>query len=227
MRLHDLGIKHGTDKALHKYLGLSYLDIYENLFGHMRRASSDVTLLEIGVKDGSSLRMWKEWLPGARIIGFDIDPACASVAEDNIEIWIGNQGDYKTWDRVLGRDEFDDSNIYFDVVIDDGSHLTPQTIAAFESLYPQVESDGWYCIEDMDVSHMDVREWSPDWPGMEYNDLPIEERGVQRERFTRLFETHIKVMDMFERPPHDWDGPRYSQTQSLQFYPKLVAFQKA
>ena len=62
--LHDLGIKYHTDKA---YLH-NFCNDYEKLL------RKDVkTLWEIGILDGASLRMWSEYYPNAKIIGYDIE----------------------------------------------------------------------------------------------------------------------------------------------------------
>ena len=48
MTLHELGIKHGTDKVDH-----NYLKVYVELFSHIR--DSEIRLLEIGVYKGASI----------------------------------------------------------------------------------------------------------------------------------------------------------------------------
>ena len=50
---------------------MTYCDIYEKYFNERRHK---VTKFIIGVKDGASLRMWKEYFPNAMIYGVDIDP---------------------------------------------------------------------------------------------------------------------------------------------------------
>lgn len=55
-----------TDKGHH-----GYLPLYER---HLVREEI-TTLLEVGVFNGGSLRMWARWLPKARIVGIDVEPA--------------------------------------------------------------------------------------------------------------------------------------------------------
>ena len=46
--------------------------------------------------------MWREYLgPKAKIIGVDIDPECKALEADGFEIWIGDQGDPKFWEKFL------------------------------------------------------------------------------------------------------------------------------
>jgi hypothetical protein len=56
--LDGLGLKHKTDKAsvLH-----NFLHFYEHFLAPMRLAP--ITLLEIGVYNGGSVKMWEEYFP--------------------------------------------------------------------------------------------------------------------------------------------------------------------
>src|SRR5688500_7895228 len=69
--LGHLGAIFGTNKAGAEHIGESYCDVYERYLRPRRRRS--FTLLEIGVQDGESLRMWRAYFPKARICGLDID----------------------------------------------------------------------------------------------------------------------------------------------------------
>ena len=58
-------------------LDLRYTEHYEALFQNIRRRHREgemkprLRLLEIGVKDGGSIEMWKQYFPGAEVlIGF-------------------------------------------------------------------------------------------------------------------------------------------------------------
>ena len=69
-----------------------YLDVYHRYLARFR--GLPVTLIEIGVLRGGSLRMWRDYLGAqATIVGVDIDPECAKFREIGIEIVIGDQGD--------------------------------------------------------------------------------------------------------------------------------------
>ena len=132
MNLHNLGIKHGTDKASHKYNEMSYLDIYERYLDGIKNEVEVV--VEFGVLNGSSLRMWEEYFPNAIIYGIDINPDCKKYETERIKILIGDQN----------NDEFLNSlNLFFkkiDVIIDDGSHITKHQIKTFESLLKIITS---------------------------------------------------------------------------------------
>lgn len=125
----DLAAEFPTDK-----LGHGYLPHYEGHLGHLRH--KPISLIEIGIQRGGSLRMWAEFFWQARVVGVDIDPACREAAGGHIEVVIGDIKGY-----VPDRE--------FDVVIDDGSHQPEDVIAAFELLWPRLRPGGWYVIEDL------------------------------------------------------------------------------
>lgn len=140
-RLAKLGRKYGTDKVSDH----EYHRAYGHLFGPLRRRP--ITLLEIGVKDGASLRMWQAYFPRAQVVGIDIDPACAMVAEGRIDVAIGDQTDADFLVSVARR------HGPFDIVIDDGGHRVSQQLASFTTLYPRhVAFGGYYAIEDLQTN---------------------------------------------------------------------------
>src|SRR5262249_12106652 len=105
-----------------------YFEVYQKFLGRFRGTAP--TVLEIGVQRGGSLRMWRKFFgAGARIIGVDVDPACAAVAQDGFEIHIRDQADVAFLRRLIKTYEG------FDIVIDDGGHKTHQQITTFEQLY--------------------------------------------------------------------------------------------
>ena len=123
MNLQEIGLKYGTDKSGHSYKGISYLDIYHK---HFEKNRLDVrTFVEIGILNGSSLKMWKEYFPNATIYGIDIDPRCKSFEDDRVKIIIGDQND----DDFLNRIKVEIPSI--DILLDDGSHITDHQIKTF------------------------------------------------------------------------------------------------
>lgn len=135
--LHTIGLKHNTDKAFfHKYL-----DFYQK---QLPKRSFSGRLLEIGVMDGASLRMWREYYPKAEIVGVDIDDK-SHLEINGVTILKLDATDPKALDS-LGM---------FDIIVDDGSHMTADQQASFEHLYlNQLSPKGYYIIEDLHTSLM-------------------------------------------------------------------------
>lgn len=135
---------------------------YEDLFHDMKTSCN--TIVEIGVRKGNSLRVWKEYFLNSRIIGLDIDPSCASAAEDRIDIYTGSQIDDGTLQTIIN-----DTPNGLDIVIDDGSHLAEHLVYTFDKLFPHVNSGGWYVMEDLANSHRDLTKDVKEWQGMHLN----------------------------------------------------------
>jgi SAM-dependent methyltransferase len=131
------------DKWLH------YFEIYERHFARYR--GREVTVVEFGVFHGGSLQMWKRYFGArARIVGVDIDPRCRELAEERVEVIIGDQADRAFLRQLRTRVP------RIDVLIDDGGHFMEQQRATFEELFPHVAADGVYLVEDLHTSY---------WPG--------------------------------------------------------------
>jgi len=123
-----------------------YFDIYHRHLAQFR--GRPVTLVEFGVLHGGSLQMWKRYFgPQARIIGVDINPLCRSLVEEQVAIYIGDQGD-RTFLRRLA-----DEVGPIDIIIEDGGHFMGQQIATFEEMFFRMSEVGLYFTEDMHTSY--------------------------------------------------------------------------
>jgi hypothetical protein len=138
-----------------------YLEIYERHLEPLGRRAEPVRLLELGVSAGGSLDIWRKYFgPSARIVGIDIDPACASRVSAENTVIIGDQSD----PGVLAA-AIDKLGGGVDIVIDDGSHLGRHQIASFNYLYPRISEHGIYFCEDLHCSYWDSHEGGYRRPG--------------------------------------------------------------
>lgn len=128
------------DKWMH------YFDIYEKHFSRFR--NKEICILEIGVFQGGSLQMWKNYFGDkAKIYGIDINPDCKKLEEENIQIFIGSQSDRQFLKEVR-------NNIpLIDILIDDGGHKMQQQIISFQELFNHVKPNGVYLCEDLHTSY--------------------------------------------------------------------------
>jgi hypothetical protein len=126
--LETLAQSYNTDKYQH-----GYCKHYEH---HIPSLSG--TLLEIGILDGASLRMWRDYYKQANIIGIDIWP---QYIHKDVNCILGDATKKEDIDKI------DLSNL--EVVIDDGSHISKDIITSFEILWPKLKSNGWYVVEDL------------------------------------------------------------------------------
>ncbi len=123
-----------------------YLPIYQAALARTER------MLEIGVDRGGSLRMWREHMPAATVVGLDINPESAQYddPEHRIHVRIGDQGDT----RFLG-DVIDELGP-FDTVLDDGGHTPKQMIGSFRYLFPRLAPGGVYIVEDVCANYWTI-----------------------------------------------------------------------
>ena len=127
--------KHNED---HRTFGRSYLDFYGELLDPIRNELRGI--VEIGVRFGGSLWLWKDYAPQATVVGIDIDPLAKNAEKSrDVTVLTGSQDD----DRILmsamrllvPRNSHEPE---LDLVVDDGSHVVRHIIHSFNELRPIV-----------------------------------------------------------------------------------------
>ena len=150
--LADLAARYGTDK------GANYLSGYDALFGHLR--DGDIRLLELGVKEGASLFVWRDYFPRGLIVGLDINAVSLRDPSGRIRVYQGAQQDTDLLDKIARET----APAGFDIIIDDCSHIGVQARASFWRLFDRhLKNGGVYSVEDWGTGYWD------DWPdGVRY-----------------------------------------------------------
>lgn len=149
MSLDEIGCKYRTDKASFFH---DYLKYYEKFIDFQPQ-----WILEIGVYEGASLRMWQEYY-GCTVYGIDLRPCPCPLDNEQIRLRIGDQRDAQFLTNVCQEIAPD----AFDLIIDDGSHRASNTLATFNILFPLLKAGGIYICEDTCCSY---------WPS--FIDAPI------------------------------------------------------
>lgn len=107
------------------------------------------TFVEVGVLDGGSLFMWRDFFGNkARIIGIDLNPSALKWAESGFEIYIGDQTDKNFWENFYKRV----GNV--DVLLDDGGHMNDQQTVTVLASLPHINDGGILMVEDTCTSYM-------------------------------------------------------------------------
>lgn len=180
-----------------------YFDIYDNHFNRYRNTS--VSILEIGVGGGGSLQMWKEYFgPSSRIYGLDTSNS-TNYAEDQIKIFIGDQGNKVFLDKVISEIKT------LDIVIDDGSHLPEHQITSFEKIFPIINPNGIYLVEDVCTSY-----WKDYHGGYKKDNTFIE---YSKRLIDQLNAWHSKEKDL---TVNDFT----KSTTGIHFYDSVVVFER-
>lgn len=116
--LSELAFMYGTDKLEH-----GYIPFYEQ---HLPKNPKKI--LEIGVHQGRSIRMWRNYFPDAEIHGLDLFAEFDAPSDINGVVWHkGNQCDWLLLERLRNED--------FDLIVEDGSHNARDQMITFFGLF--------------------------------------------------------------------------------------------
>jgi Methyltransferase domain len=178
--LDELALNHGTDKSS---AGHDFARIYEQFLEAWRHLR--ITLLEIGVLDGASLRMWRDFFPEARLFGLDNDAAVGERVH-SASIFIGDQADATVLDAVVRESG------PLDLIIDDGAHKAKQQIGSLLYLWPHLTPGGIYIVEDVHTSYLP--QWGMTWrqPGTTMELL----KGIADDLHTRWHDGPLMLLNV-------------------------------
>jgi hypothetical protein len=153
--VHGPDVGHGDKGGTH-----SYIAEYEQLLAPYREKCA---FMEIGLALGLSVAMWNEYFVEGQFTGADLS---INFDRDRFPAW-----DFVECDAT--KPEFLDAlgDRRFDVVIEDGSHMTVDQIATRDLLLPRMNPGGLYIIEDI----LNLEATAHLFPGAEIRDL----RGVK------------------------------------------------
>jgi len=123
-----------------------YFKVYDDIF--KKYQSKKITFVEVGILDGGSLELWKNFFhKDSRIIGVDFNPECKKLNIEGVEIVIGDQSDENFWDNFF-------KNIgKIDILLDDGGHTNLQQITTTIKSIKNINDDGMLVIEDTHTSY--------------------------------------------------------------------------
>ncbi|MFQ6329972.1 class I SAM-dependent methyltransferase [Nocardia sp. CWNU-33] len=209
---YDLGalsLRFGSDK----WGGHWYTEHYERHFAPLR--NSRVRLLELGIGGyqapnvgGASLRIWKQYFRRGMVYGLDYFDK-SGIAEPRLQPLQGDQGDPALLAELGG------SLGLFDIIIDDGSHISGDVIASFEALFAHVRPGGLYVVEDTQTSY-----WTG-WGGSSTElDSPATTVGYLKTLVDALHHQEFEKDAGRQPRPHDeWIG-------AVHFYHNIVVIEK-
>ena len=134
---------YSTDKQDH-----NYLQYYDEWFKQYK--DKKISLLEIGLENGHSIKLWKDYFTKASIYGMDINDGGYF------------KGDSTDTNQLLRQGLL---RLKFDIIIDDGDHHPTSQAKTYMNMKDQLNSGGLYIIEDI--------------AGPKYNNY-IYEKGVDK-----------------------------------------------
>lgn len=152
--LSDIFNRCGSDKGTYfTHVGQNqniahyYTWVYEQQLEALR--DEEFNLLEIGIWSpyypGASVRAWTEYFTKVNFYGIDIATDSLQLAKENVNIEIVDQtSEVELSNYIKDKPKFK-------VIIDDGCHEEKPIIVTLGTLFPQLESGGFYYIEDLHV----------------------------------------------------------------------------
>lgn len=128
MNLHEIGLKHGTDKSTYH----NYMSFYEK---NINKKEIE-RFLEIGIFRGDSIKTWREWFASETIVeGWDISPFPPVVGCDLR--YVNQLNEKQMLENVTGT---------YDIILDDGGHTARMMQTSMSVLFPYTRT---YIIEDL------------------------------------------------------------------------------
>jgi SAM-dependent methyltransferase len=204
--------RYDTDK------GPAYLRHYDRFFGPLR--DQPVRLLELGVRTGGSLLLWRDYFEQGLIAGLDTEPVEIDDPTGRIRIFRGRQEDRDVLDRV-GRECGP-----FDIVVDDASHFADLTRVSFWHLFDHhLKPGGLFVLEDWGCGYWDSwpdgRHYDPMAPGSHQHgmvgfvkelvdecgmgDVTMPGRGISPSRLSKFDALHLFRGQVFVVKTHGDD----------------------
>jgi len=120
-----------------------YFENYERAFEPF--LDQPIKLLELGVKQGGSLQLWRDYFPSGEIVGLDITPVQVSDTTGRLHVYTGMQQDTALLDRIAAKH----APAGFDIIIDDCAHIGEFSEISFWHLFEKhLKPGGIYVIED-------------------------------------------------------------------------------
>jgi cephalosporin hydroxylase len=143
MNLEDIVDNSRTDKNTFH----SYLPLYQQLLINKRETAKNV--LEIGIWNGGSIKMWNDFFINATIYGLDIMDMNDKWDDISNEKRVVLYTSFDAYNEDLFNEHFLNKNVKYDVILDDGPH-TLESMKDFIKLYSQLMTlDGILIIEDI------------------------------------------------------------------------------
>jgi hypothetical protein len=199
-----------------------YLTEYDRLFNEYR--DKPVRLFEIGIQNGGSLDIWSKYFSNAAaLIGCDINPDCAHLSYDNprIVVIVGDANASETRDLVYS------CSPQFDIIIDDGSHLSSDIIKSFALYFPLVAEGGIFIAEDLHCSY-----WSQFEGGLfdPYSSISFFKRLADVINYEHWGTTKARediLKGIFTKYGCDIDAETMSQVHSVEFINSMCVVRKS
>lgn len=134
---------------LHKYVVL-----YDYIINaQYLKKQSTLSILEIGIRQGDSIKIWDESPIFNKVVGLDIVPKEKNEVNftysDKVILEQGMDG----YDPKITQ-YIDKKHSKFDIILDDGDHMWESQVKFFEQYFPLLNPGGVIMCEDISQNHL-------------------------------------------------------------------------
>ena len=139
--LREFLVEDSNSDKLHHH---GYHRIYPWFLKHLK--NQKIQLLEIGIDQAESIKLWCEYFSEIDIYGLD----CAEKNFNHPRVKL-YRVDQSQEDQLQSFAK--NINTNFDIIIDDGSHVPDHQILTFKHFWSLLKPGGIYIIEDIETSY--------------------------------------------------------------------------
>jgi hypothetical protein len=164
----ELFEKYYSDKCPH-FGRHSYSPIYYELLKDYKESFKDIMEIGVGNKElmckyvgkeyqvGASLKAWRDFFINANIYGLDIRRDVL-FSEDRLDCFYTDQSSEVELENTINniRKHRNDKNLFFDLIVDDGSHMPDHVATSFNYLSKYLRIGGFYIIEDVPCRRIEL-----------------------------------------------------------------------
>jgi predicted O-methyltransferase YrrM len=156
----EIGKKYDTDKSSQRNNGTNskychpYTLFYDDIFKNNKY--QNLKIAELGILEGGSLLMWKEYFPNSEIYGFEYNNNLINKFKqkfNNDRITLSNIN-VTSKDSIVNS--FSELNILYDIIIEDTTHQFEDQIKVIENTYQYLKPGGILIIENIFKSYNEI-----------------------------------------------------------------------
>ena len=127
--------------------GHGFAKFYEKHLSILK-SKKKINILEIGSFSGASASAFSKYFPNSQIYCLDINLLNFKFSSKKINVYGMNSSDYKMMTKFLDKIDFFKKIIFFDIIIDDGSHILSDQLNAINFFYKFLGKLSFYIVED-------------------------------------------------------------------------------
>jgi SAM-dependent methyltransferase len=145
-----IGKKYDTDKSSQREnVSITrhchpYTLFYDSLFREYKDTKLEVA--EIGILEGASIRMWREYFQNSHITGFEYDMNLINNFKDTERVTLAYM-DVKNKSSIIAS--LKNQNKVYDIIIEDSTHYFEDQIRVIENAHQYLKDGGVLIIEDI------------------------------------------------------------------------------